>query len=205
MRGPALLALLLAACGGAGAGAPDAAPTADAGPPPRALTVTAGLGAGGVSAPVIFTVPDGTRSLTVIAAGAPEALFALATLTTADGVEHTGLDPAGGYGAEMRASYQDEQIGQMPGALYQSVRLGTFTHVFPYRPDQALPAGPTELRVASDAAGGDVTVTLLMPADDGAGVLHLDVIGVADAFRARATRCATARRPDPRSGSCRSP
>jgi hypothetical protein len=53
----------------------------------------------------------------------------------------------------MATAYNTEQIGQMPGMLYQSIRLGTFTQVYPYRPGQALSAGHASLRVASDTAG----------------------------------------------------
>jgi len=50
--------------------------------------------------------------------------------------------------------YFDEQIGLMEGGLYQSIRLGTFTHVYPYAPGLALPAGPSNLRVISTATSG---------------------------------------------------
>jgi hypothetical protein len=81
----------------------------------------------------------------------------------------------------MRASYDTEQIGQMPGALFQTIRLGTFTHVFPYRPDQTVVAGRTSLRLASDRPG-PAHVTVVMPADDGGKTLHVNVIAVSESL-----------------------
>jgi hypothetical protein len=79
----------------------------------------------------------------------------------------------------MEMMYFDEQIGQMPGDLYQSIRLGTFTHVYPYRPDQAVIAGHAFLRVASSRPG-PVTVRIVMPEDDGATTLPLNLYVVSD-------------------------
>ena len=79
----------------------------------------------------------------------------------------------------MRESYDMEQIGQMPGALYQTIRLGTFTHVYPYRPDQTLVPGRTTLRIASDKPG-PVHLTVLMPEDDAARTLHLNLFAVSE-------------------------
>lgn len=139
------------------------------------------VAASGFSEELAFTVPPGTRSLTVVATGADGALYALGSLRTADGVEHVGIDLGTPPGPTMRASYADEQIGHMPGNLFQSVRLGTFTHVYPYRDDQTLPAGATTLRIASDMPG-PVSVLLVMPADDGADTLHINLIAVSDTF-----------------------
>jgi hypothetical protein len=80
----------------------------------------------------------------------------------------------------MRESYFDEQVGRMPGSLDQSVRLGTFTHVYPYAPGQSLAAGRATVRIASDAAQGTAKVKVLMPEDDGARVLHLNVTRVSE-------------------------
>jgi len=75
------------------------------------------------------------------------------------------------------------QIPTMPGTLYQNIRLGTFTALYPYLVDQRLIAGSSQLRVASDAAGGEVRVTVLMPQEDGSGVLHINLIVVSEQER----------------------
>lgn len=168
--------LLVIGCGAEPAGDPDAAPR-----PPRQLTATLTVDATGFSEELAFTIPETTRSLTVVVAGDPAALFALGSLRTPDGVERVGIDLGVPPGAAMREAYFDEQIGHMAGDLYQSIRLGTFTQVYPYAPGQPLPAGPASLRVASDAAG-PVTVTVLLPEDDGAAVLHVNVFAVSDVF-----------------------
>lgn len=178
MKGIAIvLAVLTAACGGSGDG-PDG-PDSGTGTP--VVTGELMVGSGGVSNELTFEVPVETRSLTVIVTGEVTSLYALASLRTADGVEHVGIDLDTPPGPAMRSSYNDEQIGHMEGDLYQSIRLGTFTHVYPYRPDQTLPAGTTSLRVASDAAG-PVTVTVFMPEEDGSDVLHLNLIAVSESL-----------------------
>ena len=87
--------------------------------------------------------------------------------------------PAGSPGTAMQTSYEQEQIGQMPGGLFQSIRLGTFTHVYPYRPDQIVVAGNGHLRVASNRPG-PATVTVVMPEDNGANTLQLNLYLVSD-------------------------
>jgi hypothetical protein len=169
VRAPALL-IALAACGGGG-DPPDAAP-------PRVVDDTAVVAGTGRSDLVQFDVPAETRSIAITVTGAPTSLYALAELTLADGADRVQL-PAGAPGPAMTESYYAEQIGQMPGALYQSIRLGTFMHVYPYRPDQTVPAGRASLRVASDAPGG-VAVHVVMVADDGGTELTLNLITVSD-------------------------
>lgn len=168
----AILALL-GACGDDGS-----VVDADAAPPARDLTLAATVASGGLSEEVFFDVPEATRSLTVMVTGAPTSLYALGALRTPDGVDQVML-PAGDPGPLMASSYNVEQIGQMPGMLYQSIRLGTFTQVYPYRPGQALAAGRASLRVASDTPGA-VQVRVLMAPDDGAHTLHLNIIVVSD-------------------------
>ncbi|MBE7448171.1 MAG: hypothetical protein HS111_04600 [Kofleriaceae bacterium] len=169
-----LAVVVLGACGdgGDGGGGPDAAP------PVRDVTASATVAAGGLSEEVTFDVPAATRSVTVVVTGADGALYALGALRTPDGVDRVML-PAGDPGPAMAMAYHVEQIGQMPGDLYQSIRLGTFTHVYPYRPGPALTAGRASLRVASDTPG-PVQVRVLMAPDDGARTLHLNVILVSD-------------------------
>jgi hypothetical protein len=96
-------------------------------------------------------------------------------------VERVGIALDASPASGMRASYDTEQIGQMPGALFQSIRLGTFTHVYPYRPDQSVPAGTTTVRIASDKPG-PVHVSVLMPPDDGAKTLHVNLFVVSESL-----------------------
>ena len=149
----------------------------DDGPPPRAVAIDATVDASGLSEDIAFEVPSGTRSLTVVIEGAADALFALGAFELG-GADLVKL-PAGAPGPAMQASYEQEQIGQMPGRLFQSIRIGTFTHVYPYRPDQSVVAGRARLRVASNRPG-PVTVTIVMPEDDGANALPLNLYLVSD-------------------------
>jgi hypothetical protein len=175
----AFLALTLAACGD------DSSGDADAAPPMRTVVLESAVDATGLSPELTFTLPESSRSVTVVVEGAPAALYAIGALTFADGVDRVAL-PAGAPGPAMQEMYRDEQIGHMPGNLYQTIRLGTFTHVYPYRPDQMLVAGNASLRVASDTPG-PVRVTILMPEEDGARVLPLNVFVVSDTLSMPAT------------------
>ena len=168
----ATLAITLFACG-------DGSTTADSAGPARRVEVTVDVAANGFSEPLELTVPDGTRSITIIATGASDAVYALGSFQTPDGQEHVGIDLQTAPGSAMRASYDVEQIGQMPGALYQTIRLGTFTHIYPYRPGQTVAAGRASLRIASDKPG-PVKVTVLMPEDDGGKTLHVNLVAVSE-------------------------
>jgi hypothetical protein len=176
-----LSVVLGAACGGddrSGRESDAAAPSR------RASFAAVGFDASGISEPVRLQVPAGTRSLAVVARGGEEALYALAWLETADGVEHVGLADTSELGRAMRAQYFDEQVGAMPGALYQSIRLGLFTHVHPNRPDLGLPAGEVVLKIAtSDPAAGPVDVEVFLPAEDGARRLPINVFAVSNEIR----------------------
>lgn len=143
------------------------------GPPARELVLEALVGADGLSAELAFEIPPGSRSITVVIEGAADGLYALGSFSVGDRAELVNL-PAGSPGAAMQTSYTQEQIGQMPGDLYQSIRLGTFTQVYPYRPGQVLIDGTGHLRVASNRPG-PVTVRLVMPEDDGARTLPLNL------------------------------
>lgn len=170
------IALLVIALGATlGLGCEDDAPSE---PPPRELVRETAVDASGLSPAITFAVPDGTRSVTIVVEGAPDALYALGDFALGDGVDLVGL-PAGAPGPAMRASYDQEQVGQMAGELFQSIRLGTFTHVYPYRPGQAVIPGMARLRVAADRPG-PVTVHVRMPVDDGAHVLPLNLYVVSD-------------------------
>jgi hypothetical protein len=151
----------------------------DDGPAPRDVSFDVAVDDSGLSEEVTFRVPEGTRSITVIAEGAPDALYALGAFAVGDGADLVEL-PAGAPGPAMQLSYEQEQIGQMPGALYQSIRLGTYTHVYPYRPEQVVLAGDGgTLRIASNKPGS-VHVTVLMPEDTAAAVLSLNLFVISD-------------------------
>lgn len=145
----------------------------------RVVEIDTAVDASGFSEPVLFSVPAGTRSITIVAAGDNDALYALGSFQTADAVERVGIDLGVAPGPAMRASYDTEQIGQMDGLLFQTIRLGTFTHVYPYRPDQTVVAGATSLRIASDKPG-PVHVTVLMPEDHGGKTLHVNLFVVSE-------------------------
>lgn len=181
-----LVVIALAAAFGCSAEQGTAKPaTADTGAPEAAVvsrtqSFTTSIGGDGFSAPIDFTVPPGTRSITVVVSGAKDRLYALGAFRLGDGVERTKLDPATSYGSAMRDAYVTEQTGTMPGQLLQSIRLGTFTHVFPYAPAQVAVEGPASLRVVSDGTSGDVSVRIYMPEDDGARTLHLNAFALSE-------------------------
>jgi hypothetical protein len=177
MRAAALCLAVLAVGCGDDASTPDAA-MPDAAPPPRQVALDTEVDDTGLSPQVSFTVPDATRSLTIVIEGDDAGLYGLGALTLSDGVDLVAL-PAGAPGPAMQTAYNDEQIGQMEGNLFQSIRLGTFTHVYPYKPGQVTLPGSASLRVASDTAG-PVRVTVVMPEDDGAATLPLNIFIVSD-------------------------
>jgi len=151
----------------------------DSSPPPeREVVLEAEVDGSGLSPEVSFTIPENTRSLTVVIEGEDSGLYALGAFTLGDSVDLVDL-PSGDPGAVMQGSYNDEQIGQMEGDLFQSIRLGTYTHVYPYAPGQEAVPGAASLRVASDTAG-PVRVTILMPEDDDARALPLNIFLVSE-------------------------
>lgn len=147
-------------------------------PPAREVAFDVSVDDTGLSEDVSFRIPEGTRSLSIIVEGAPDALYALGLLALGDRVDLVQL-PAGPPGPAMQMTYVQEQIGQMPGALFQSIRLGTYTHVYPYRPDQVVTAGTGHLRIASTRPGA-ATVRIVMPEEDAATVLPLNFYVVSD-------------------------
>ena len=156
--------------------------------PPREIKETTTVDSSGLSATVEFEIPERTRSITVIARGEAGALLALGELAVGDGVDLVQLPTAPIEAMQM--SYQVEQIGQMPGTLCQSIRLGTFTHVYPYNLGQAAIAGDGRLRIASDRPG-NIDVTILMPDDDGAQRLPLNLYIVSDTLAEPPSELAT--------------
>lgn len=146
----------------------------------RRLTATLAIGASGISDRLNFDVPANTASVTAVVQGDERRLYALASLRTPDGLEHVNIDLNRSYGAAMEKSYRDE-VSTMVGDLYQNIRLGTFTTIYPYLPMQTLGTGKAELRVISNRPGGEVTVTLLMPEDNhDTKVLPINLVIVSD-------------------------
>jgi hypothetical protein len=162
--------------------AASCAPAERAGSPARRVVVHGvELASDGLSREVRIAVPERTRSVTVVVRGATDAYYALAWLETSDGVEHVRLPRAIDVGAAMRASYEIERVGLMPGELTQSIRLGLFTQVFPDRPGRALPPGELTLRIATSDPATPVDLEVLMPEEDGAHRLPLHIVTATDA------------------------
>lgn len=155
------------------AGCRSAAPS----PPPRRFAFARiTFDPRGVSPPLRVPVPPRTRSIAVVVDGDPGALYALAGLETADGIDRVAAPRGLDLGAAMRAAYFEERSGQMPGALRQAIRLGLFTAVYPDRPGAPLPAGDVVLRVATSDPSRPVDVTILFPEALPAGPAVLPVV-----------------------------
>ena len=139
--------------------------------------------ASGVSDSIRVQVPERTRALAVVVRGDDQTLYGLAWLKTADGVEHVRLPDRIDLGMAMRRQYLEDGVGAMPGALFQRTRLGIFTQIFPDRPGVGLPPGEAVLRIATtDPTRERVEVEILMPPDDGAHLLPLNVFAVSNQF-----------------------
>ena len=137
----------------------------------------------GISQPIRVAVPERTRSLAVVVRGDDETLYGVAWLETSDGIEHVRLPDRIDLGMAMRLQYLEDGVGAMPGALFQRTRLGTFTMVFPDRPGVRLPPGEAVLRIATtDPTRERVAVEILLPPDDGAHLLPLNVFAVSNQF-----------------------
>lgn len=125
-----------------------------------------------------FEVPAHARSFTVVLTGAPDALYALASFKVL-GRELVGA-PEDDLVRALSASYFDEGSAVPEGALLQFARLGTYSFVYPYAPGQPLPAGPIELRVATNRPQSLVHAQVFVPQDDGARVLHVNLFAVSE-------------------------
>lgn len=148
-------------------------------PPERHVEAELALDEFGNSEVFEFVIPEQTRSMTVIAEGAADQLLGISSLMLGDGEDLVNVDVDSPLGEEMRERYFVLQNGQMPGNLSQSIRLGTFSHVYPYAPGLDLVPGRAEIRMASTALAGTIKLRILMPEDDGATALHLNLIRVA--------------------------
>lgn len=175
MRGALALAALLCACGRGDEGAREE-------PARRQSFHAVGFDRRGISQPVRVLVPERTRSLAVVARGDDDVLYGLAWLETADGVEHVRLPDGIDLAGAMQRQYLEEGVGAMPGALRQSIRLGTFTFIHPDRPGVGLPPGEAVLRIAASDRSAPVDVEVLLPPDDGARVLPVNVFAVSSRF-----------------------
>lgn len=174
MRSIALIAgLAVAGCSGA---EPDRAPAR------RIAVAGVGFDRHGISGPIRVRIPPGTRSLAIVAEGDPQALYALAWLRTADGVEHVRLPAGMDVPGALRERYLDKQIDQMPGAMRQTIRLGLFTHVHPNRAREGLPPGEVVVRVATSSPGHPVDVRLLMAEATGARRLPVHIVSTSPRF-----------------------
>jgi hypothetical protein len=131
----------------------------------------------GLSEPIVIEVPRDARSLTVVVVGDSRQLYALASLRTADGIEHIGWDEKESPARTLNNFFRREHICHFPGRLRQCPRLGTFTLVYPNRPEQKLPPGPTSLRVASEKPGG-ARLHVLFSGPNKTHHLHLNFITV---------------------------
>ena len=145
--------------------------------PQQGLVRDVSLNELGISEVVVFDVPRNMRSLTVTVVGDPERVYALASLRTADGVEHVGWDEKQSPGPTLNKFYREEHLCYFPGTLRQCPRLGTFTLVYPNKPGQKLPAGPTSLKISSEKAGS-ARVHVLLSAPNKTNVLHLNFFTV---------------------------
>jgi hypothetical protein len=82
--------------------------------------------------------------------------------------------------AEMRDSYFNAGSAVPKGGLLQQVRLGTYTFVYPYAPGQPQLDGKVELEIATTEPQTPVSVRTLMPRQDGARVLHVNLFTVSE-------------------------
>jgi hypothetical protein len=140
------LMFCLAACSSGSAGGED--------PPRRVSVAGVHFDARGVSAPVRVSVPERTRSLAVVVRGDDRALYALASLETADGRRpESGSPTTSSCRSRCARRTSRRRSASCPGDLHQSIRLGTFTAIYPDRPGRALPAGEAVIRVATSEPG----------------------------------------------------
>jgi hypothetical protein len=137
-----------------------------------------GFDIGGRSRLLRVEVPARTRSIAIVVDGEQDTLFALAELRTPDGVDQVALPAGLELGAAMRAAYFDEASGAMPGRRRQAIRLGLFTHIHPDRPGAEPAAGEIGLRIASSEPSRVVDVEVLLPEENGASVLPINLVTV---------------------------
>ena len=137
------------------------------------------IGEDGRSEEIVFEVPEGARSVTVVAEGAPSSFLAIASLEWADGSSVIELP---GAPADALRQVGPTLYPFLEAPVPQFVRQGTFSWLYPRVVEQALPPGPARLRIASTDAGGSADVTILTPRDDGASVLHVSLASASDRF-----------------------
>lgn len=151
-------------------------------PSSRRLDFEAAVGQNGVSEEIQFEIPSATRSVTFIAKGQESSLYALYSFVQQDGIERIGIDspsPA----QEMNRLYRQEEISYAPSAWPQSTRLGTFTATYPYLQTDNLVAGTAKVRfVSTDAAARSIKVSILMPKEEPANILRINLISMSPLF-----------------------
>jgi len=125
-----------------------------------------------------FDIPPHTRSFTLVVQGDPDALYALASFKL-QGRELVGVPPDE-LVPDMRDSYFNAGSAVLKGGLLQHTRLGTYTFVYPYAPGQPPLCGTVELAIATTHPKTPVRVHTLMPRDEAARVLHVNLLAVSD-------------------------
>jgi hypothetical protein len=129
-----------------------------------------------------FVVPPNTRSIGIELIGADASLYALGGLVGPDGRDLVALPAGTDLKAVMQHEFYDLTVGMMPGDLYQTIRLGTFVHDWPYAPAATPDAGLWSLRAATDLpATAPIVAAVTLAPDDGARTLHINLITVTNA------------------------
>jgi hypothetical protein len=127
----------------------------------------------GTSEPFVAEIAPGTRSVTVVVEGAPDAVYALSSFVLSDGLEHLAPPDVTTLRPNLGAVLGTGPDRQFP-------RLHTFVFQYATLASQALPAGPLSVRVTSDRAG-PATVHVFAPTDEGRA-LHVSLVSFSAAM-----------------------
>jgi hypothetical protein len=130
----------------------------------------------GLSEPLVFEVPAGTRSIGIEAVGNPAGLYALGSLIGPDAVEQVPLVPP--VMQVLQQAY-DQVVAPLPVGPYQLPRRGTFTHVHPQLASHAFGPGWWQLRIAANVKGA-VKVRVRLPPSGDDRRLHVNLFVVSD-------------------------
>jgi len=123
-------------------------------------------------------VPVHSRSIAIVVRGEPDVLYALASFQVG-GSELVDIPPEA-LADRLQAAYFEEGTAQPSRVPLQFARLGCFNFVYPYAPGQPLPAGPLQFRIAASRVSSDAQIAVLMPEEDGANVLHIQLVRVSE-------------------------
>ena len=130
-----------------------------------------------------FTVPEGTRAITIMAEGEHDALFALSSLVLSDGREQVGL--LANAEERMGRLYFSEEVSFAPSSLMQTMRLGTFVLNFPFLESQSLPAGLAKLAVVTNKIGAEPVAVKVFFSDVELGnTVRINLMSYSNSFRA---------------------